>query len=137
MKEAIKEAGLKFVNRDSLIEGEERADRQHYIHGVPVGPNSDGVAIMVLQDAVDKAKSLKKITLLPVQDAMVVLRKTAAAMMNYITRCCTPYEAKAATEHFDEEVLYVVSDRACSALVPFPIQYPSPCCLHLCIRWEH
>ena len=36
---------------------------------------------------------------------MVVLRKTAAAMMNYITRCCTPYEAKAATEHFDEEVL--------------------------------
>jgi hypothetical protein len=26
-------------------------------------------------------------------------------MMNYITRCCTPYEAKAATEHFDEEVL--------------------------------
>jgi hypothetical protein len=68
---------------------------------VPVGPNSDGIAKMVLQDAVDKAKSLKKITLLPVQDAMVVLRKTAAAMMNYITRCCTPYEAKAATEHFD------------------------------------
>ena len=103
MKEAIKEAGLKFVNRDSTMEGEER--RQHYIHGVPVGPNSDGIATMVLQDAVDKAKSLKKITLLPVQDAMVVLRKTAAAMMNYITRCCTPYEAKAATEHFDEEVL--------------------------------
>ena len=60
---------------------------------------------MVLLDAIDKAKSLKRITLLPVQDAMVVLRKTASALMNYITRCCTPYEAKAATEHFDEEVL--------------------------------
>jgi hypothetical protein len=103
MKEAIKEAGLKFVSRDSTMEGEVR--RQHYIHGVPVGPNSDGIATLVLQDAVDKAKSLKKITLLPVQDAMVVLRKTAAALMNYITRCCAPYEAKAATEHFDEEVL--------------------------------
>ena len=91
------------IYTSSTMEGEER--RQHYIHGVPVGPNSDGIATMVLQDAVDKAKSLKKITLLPVQDAMVVLRKTAAAMMNYITRCCTPYEAKAATEHFDEEVL--------------------------------
>jgi len=103
LKEAINVAGLKLVSRESSIEGEER--RHHYIHGVPVGPNSDGIAKMVLQDAVDKAKSLKKITLLPVQDAMVVLRKTAAAMMNYITRCCTPYEAKAATEHFDEEVL--------------------------------
>jgi hypothetical protein len=69
MKEAIKEAGLKFVNRDSTMEGDER--RQHYIHGVPVGPrNSDGIATIVLQDAVDKAKSLKKITLLPVQDAI-------------------------------------------------------------------
>jgi hypothetical protein len=36
---------------------------------------------------------------------MVVLRKTAFAMMNYITRCCTPAEARKATQHFDEEVL--------------------------------
>ena len=103
MKEAIKDAGVKFVNRDSSMEGEER--KQHYIHGVPVGPTSEGIAKMVLLDAIDKAKSLKRITLLPVQGAMVVLRKTASALMNYITRCCTPYEAKAATEHFDEEVL--------------------------------
>jgi hypothetical protein len=38
---------------------------------------------------------------------MVVLRKTAFAMMNYVTRrrCCTPAEARKATEHFDEEIL--------------------------------
>ena len=103
LMEEINEAGLKFVNRNSSMEGEDR--KQHYIHGVPVGPTSEGIAKMVLLDAIDKAKSLKRITLLPVQDAMVVLRKTASALMNYITRCCTPYEAKAATEHFDEEVL--------------------------------
>jgi hypothetical protein len=34
-----------------------------------------------------------------------MLRKTAFAMMNYITGCCTPAEARMATEHFDEEVL--------------------------------
>jgi hypothetical protein len=34
-----------------------------------------------------------------------VLRKAAFANMNYITRCCTPAEARRATEHFDEEVL--------------------------------
>ena len=34
--EDIKDAGLKFVNRDSSMEGEDR--KQHYIHGVPVGP---------------------------------------------------------------------------------------------------
>jgi hypothetical protein len=60
---------------------------------------------MVLQDAREKTQSLEKITLLPVQDAIVVLRKTAFAMMNYITRCCTPAKARKATEHFDEEVL--------------------------------
>ena len=32
-------------------------------------------------------------------------RKTAFSMMNYITKCCTPYEARAATEHFDGEVI--------------------------------
>ncbi len=42
---------------------------------------------------------------MPVQDAMVVLRKTAFAMMNYVSRCCTPDEARRPTEHFDEEVL--------------------------------
>ncbi len=36
---------------------------------------------------------------------MVVLRKTAFAIMNYITRCCTPAEARKATQNFDEEVL--------------------------------
>jgi hypothetical protein len=102
-QEAVKKAGLTFVTRDSTISGEAR--KQHYIHGVPVGPSSDGIAEMVLQDAREKTQSLEKITLLPVQDAMVVLRKTAFAMMNYITRCCTPAEARRATEHFDEEVL--------------------------------
>ena len=60
---------------------------------------------MVLQDAREKAQKLEKLTMLPVQDAMVVLRKTAFALMNYVTRCCTPAEARKATEHFDEEVL--------------------------------
>ncbi len=45
--------------------------KQHYIHGVPVGPSSEGIAEMVLQDAREKTQSLEKITLLPVQDAMV------------------------------------------------------------------
>jgi hypothetical protein len=56
---AIKEAGVKFVTKDSTTVGEER--RQHYIHGVPVGPSRDGIASMVLQDAMDKTKSLEKI----------------------------------------------------------------------------
>jgi hypothetical protein len=43
-QEAIKKAGLTFVTRDSTISGEAR--KQHYIHGVPVGPNSDGIAEM-------------------------------------------------------------------------------------------
>ena len=80
-QDAIKKAGLTFVTRDSTISGEAR--KQHYIHGVPVGPSSEGIAEMVLQDAREKTQSLEKITLLPVQDAMVVLRKTAFAMMNY------------------------------------------------------
>ncbi len=78
---------------------------------MPVGPSSEGIAEMVLQDAREKTQSLEKITLLPVQDAMVVLRKTAFAMMNYVTRCCTPAKARKATEHFDEEVLKYLCDR--------------------------
>jgi hypothetical protein len=35
-QEAIRKAGLTFVTRDSTISGEAR--KQHYIHGVPVGP---------------------------------------------------------------------------------------------------
>ncbi len=45
-QEAIKKAGLTFVTRDSTISGEAR--KQHYIHGVPVGPSSDGIAKMVV-----------------------------------------------------------------------------------------
>ncbi len=33
------------------IVGEDR--KQHFIHGVPVGPSRDGIAAMVLQDAMD------------------------------------------------------------------------------------
>jgi hypothetical protein len=72
---------------------------------VPVGPTSVEIAEMLLQDAKGKAQSLEKLTLLPVQDAMVALRKTASALLSYVTRCCTPVEARKATEHFDEEVL--------------------------------
>ncbi len=42
---------------------------------MPVGPSSEGIAEMVLQKAREKTQSLEKITLLPVQDAMVVLRR--------------------------------------------------------------
>jgi len=103
MQEAIKKAGLTFITRDSSTSGEAR--KQHYLHGVPVGPTSVEIAEMLLQDAKGKAQSLEKLTLLPVQDAMVALRKTASALLNYVTRCCTPAEARKATEHFDEEVL--------------------------------
>jgi hypothetical protein len=34
--EAIREAGVRFVNKDSTTEGADR--RYHYIHGMPVGP---------------------------------------------------------------------------------------------------
>ena len=102
---AIKEARIKLVTKDSTTIGADR--KHHYVHGVPVGPNSEAIADMCLQDAREKTKSLGKIMLLPVQDAMVVAscRKTVFAMMNYITRCCTPAEARKATQHFDEEVL--------------------------------
>jgi len=105
---AIKEAGITLVTTDSTTVGDGR--KHHYVHGIPVGPNSEEIASMVLQDAVEKAKSLKKLTYLPVQDAMVVLRKTTFAMMNYITRCCTPVEARRATQHFDEEVLRLLCE---------------------------
>ncbi len=82
MTEAIREAGVRFVNKDSTTEGADR--RYHYIHGMPVGPNRDAIAGMVLQDVKEKAMSLERIMckLLPVQDAMVVLRKTASAALN-------------------------------------------------------
>ena len=67
---AIKEAGIKLVTKDSTTIGADR--KHHYVHGVPVGPNSEAIADMVLQDAREKTKSLGKIMLLPVQDAMVV-----------------------------------------------------------------
>ncbi len=41
------------------------------------------------------------VKLLPVQDAMVVLRKTASAALNYITRCGTPDEVRPASAFFD------------------------------------
>ena len=63
-----------MVTTDSTTVGDGR--KHHYVHGIPVGPNSEEIASMVLQDAVEKANSLKKLTYLPVQDAMVVLRKT-------------------------------------------------------------
>ena len=98
MQEAIKKAGLTFITRDSSTSGEAR--KQHYLHGVPVGPTSVEIAEMLLQDAKGKAQSLEKLTLLPVQDAMVALRKTASALLNYVTRCCTPAEARKATAAF-------------------------------------
>ena len=47
---------------------------------------------------------------MPVQDAMVVLRKTASAALNYITRCCTPDEVRPAAEFFDIQVVELVCD---------------------------
>ncbi len=97
MTDAIKEAGVRFVTKDSTTEGADR--RYHYIHGMPVGPSRDAIAEMVLQDVKEKAMSLERIKLLPVQDAMVVLRKTASAALNYITRCGTPDDKCAPRQH--------------------------------------
>jgi hypothetical protein len=71
---------------------------------------------MVLQDVKEKAMSLERIKLLPVQDAMVVhpppgggvLRKTASAALNYITRCGTPDEVRPAYAFFDNKVAELV-----------------------------
>ena len=60
---------MRFVNKDSTTEGADR--RYRYIHGMPLGPNRDAIAEMVLQDVKEKAMSLERIKLLPVQDAMV------------------------------------------------------------------
>ena len=60
--EAIREAGVRFVNKDSTTEGADR--RYHYIHWIPVGPNRDAIAGMVLQDVKEKAMSLERIKLL-------------------------------------------------------------------------
>jgi hypothetical protein len=65
---------------------------------------------MVLQDVKEKAMSLERIKLLPVQDAMVVLRKTASAALNYITRCGTPDEVRPAAVFFDNKVAELVCD---------------------------
>ena len=35
--DAIREAGVRLVNKDSTTEGADR--KYHYIHGIPVGPN--------------------------------------------------------------------------------------------------
>jgi len=65
---------------------------------------------MVLQDVKEKAMSLERIKLLPVQDAMVVLRRTASAALNYITRCGTPEEVRPASTFFDNKVAELVCD---------------------------
>jgi hypothetical protein len=50
--------------------------------------------------------------ILPVQDAMVVLRKTASAALNYITRCGTPDEVRLcpAAVFFDNKIAELVCD---------------------------
>ena len=60
---------MRFVNKDSTTEGADR--KYHYIHGMPVGPNREAIAGMILQDVKKKVMSLERIKLLPVQDAMV------------------------------------------------------------------
>ena len=82
--DTIREAGVRLVNKDSTTEGRDR--KYHYIHGIPVGPNKEATARMIMQDVEEKVMNLERIKLLPVQDAMVVLRKTASAALNYITR---------------------------------------------------
>jgi hypothetical protein len=52
--------------------------------------------------------SLERIKLLPVQDAMVVLRKTASVALNYITRCGTPDEVRPTSAFFDNKVAELV-----------------------------
>ncbi len=54
---AIKEAGIKLVTKDSTTVGADR--KHHYIHGVPVRPNSEAIANMILQDTREKTKSLE------------------------------------------------------------------------------
>ncbi len=44
-----------------------------------MGPNKEATARMIMQDVEEKVMNLERIKLLPVQDAMVVLRRTASA----------------------------------------------------------
>jgi hypothetical protein len=78
---------------------------------MPVGPSRDAIAEMVLQDVKEKAMSLERIKLLPVQDAMVVLRKTASAALNCIARCGAPDEVRPAAVFFDNKVAKLVIQR--------------------------
>ena len=75
-----------------------------------MGPNRHAIAGMVLQDVKEKAMSLERIKLLPVQDAMFVLRRTASAALNYITQCGTPDEVRPASAFFDNKVAELVRD---------------------------
>ena len=106
--DAIREAGVRLVNKDSTTEGADR--KYHYIHGIPVGPNKEATARMTMQDVEEKVMNLERIKLLPVQDAMVVLRRTASAALNYITRCGTPEEVRPASTFFDNKVAELVCD---------------------------
>ena len=106
--DAIREAGVRLVNKDSTTEGADR--KYHYIHGIPVGPNKEATARMIMQDVEEKVMNLERIKLLPVQDAMVVLRRTASAALNYITRCGTPEEVRPASAFFDNKVAELVCD---------------------------
>jgi hypothetical protein len=44
--DAIREAGVRLVNKDSTTEGADR--KYHYIHGIPVGPNKEATARMII-----------------------------------------------------------------------------------------
>ena len=78
-----------------------------------MGPNKEATARMIMQDVEEKVMNLERIKLLPVQDAMVVLRRTASAALNYITRCGTPEEVRPASTFFDNKVAELVCDHVC------------------------
>jgi hypothetical protein len=115
--EAIREAGVKFVMHQRRIHCGRRT--QAALHprsaGTCMGPSRDGIdcsdAWSYKTYAKDKAKSLHGEDHASACSGYICNiwwcsgSQLAFAMMNYITRCCTPSEASAATEHFDEEVL--------------------------------
>ena len=57
---------MKFVTKEKIVDITTSMECRW-------GPSRDGIAVMVLHDAMNKSKSLEKIKLLTVQDAMVVL----------------------------------------------------------------
>jgi hypothetical protein len=101
---------VRFVNKDSTTESADR--RYHYIHGMPVGPNRDAIAGMVLQDVKEKAMSLERIMQAPACPRChgCTQEDSFCGSELHHTMRYTPDEVRPAAAIFDNKVAELVCD---------------------------